>query len=115
MTSLTVGSRRSTPSTKSPDGDADSRFRTLVQSPLRAGILRYLNSRPNESFDVEALMQIFGRLRLDVYNCARELADFGVARVLPGPTPLYRAERPADPLMGELLDRFLERRAKIST
>ena len=33
--------------------DVDARFRTLVQSPLRAGILRYLASRPGESFDVE--------------------------------------------------------------
>ena len=60
--------------------DLDARFRTLVQSPLRAGILRYLNSRPDEAFDVESLMQTFGRLRLDVENCVRELADFGVAR-----------------------------------
>ena len=62
--------------------DPDARFRTLVQSPLRAGILRYLNSRPDTGFDVEALMQTFGRLRLDVENCVRELADFGVARML---------------------------------
>src|SRR6266567_3392447 len=75
--------------------DLDARFRTLVQSPLRAGILRYLNSRPGEAFDVEALMQTFGRLRLDVENCVRELADFGVARIVPGTTPAqYIADRP---------------------
>ena len=50
-----------------PDpSDLDARFRTLVQSPLRAGILRYLNSRTSEAFDVESLMQTFGRLKLDV-------------------------------------------------
>ena len=76
--------------------DADTRFRTLVQSPLRAGILRYLNSRPEEAFDVEALMQTFGRLKLDVENCVHELADFGVARLVPGTPPQYTAERPAD-------------------
>src|SRR5262245_3227792 len=74
--------------------DVDARFRTLVQSPLRAGILRYLNSRHHESFDVDSLMQIFGRLRLDVENCVQELAEFGVARVVPGYPPRYMAERP---------------------
>ena len=58
--------------------DLETRFRTLVQSPLRAGILRYLSARPDETFDVESLMQTFGRLRLDVENCVRELVDFGV-------------------------------------
>src|SRR5438132_12782860 len=75
--------------------DVDARFRTLVQSPLRAGILRYLSARPDETFDVESLMQTFGRLRLDVENCVRELADFGVARALPGTPIQYAADRPA--------------------
>src|SRR5689334_22713348 len=95
--------------------DLDTRFRTLVQSPLRAGILRYLNSRPDESFDVEALMQTFGRLRLDVDNCVRELADFGVVQTAPGNPVLYRAARPASDAMADLLDHFLERRATVST
>src|SRR6185369_6792099 len=76
--------------------DVETRFRTLVQSPLRAGILRYRNSRPDESFDVESLMQTFGRLKQDVDNCVRELADFGVARLVAGNPPRYLAERPAD-------------------
>ena len=42
--------------------DVETRFRALVQSPLRAGILRYLSARPEENFDVESLMQTFGRL-----------------------------------------------------
>ena len=46
--------------------DVETRFRTLVQSPLRAGILRYLSSRAVESFDIDSLMHAFGRLRLDV-------------------------------------------------
>jgi two-component system, NtrC family, nitrogen regulation response regulator NtrX len=99
-----------------PAVDLDTRFRTLVQSPLRAGILRYLHSRPQDSFDVDSLMQIFGRLRLDVDNCVRELVDFGVARLIPATTPpQYSAERPAPPAVGELLDAFLERRATVST
>jgi DNA-binding NtrC family response regulator len=92
----------------------DARFRTLVQSPLRAGILRYLNSRPGEAFDVEALMQTFGRLRLDVENCVRELADFGVAQASSDTPPRYCAERPNGAL-ADLLDHFLERRATVST
>jgi DNA-binding NtrC family response regulator len=95
--------------------DLDARFRTLVQSPLRAGILRYLNASPDQGFDVESLMQAFGRLRLDVENCVRELADFGVARVLPGSPSQYIAERPESDVLLDLLDTFLERRAAVST
>ena len=58
--------------------DAETRFQSLVQSPLRAAILRFLFARPEESFDVEALMQTFGRMRLDVENCIKELVAFGV-------------------------------------
>jgi DNA-binding NtrC family response regulator len=95
--------------------DLETRFRTLVQSPLRAGILRYLSARPDESFDVEALMQTFGRLRLDVENCVRELVDFGVAHATASRPQKYAAERPADEAVAELLDHFLERRATVST
>jgi DNA-binding NtrC family response regulator len=118
MDDLIFSARRATAAAavKTPDPpDLETRFRTLVQSPLRAGILRYLNSRPDEGFDVEALMQTFGRMRLDVENCVRELADFGVARVAPGNPPQYAAERPANPDTADLLDRFLERRANVST
>jgi DNA-binding NtrC family response regulator len=118
MDDLTFSARRASAaaSVRPPEGaDLDTRFRTLVQSPLRAGILRYLNSRPEESFDVESLMQTFGRLRLDVENCVRELVDFGVARVLDGTPTSYTAERPADEGLAEQLDHFLERRAAVST
>src|SRR5437660_8149226 len=84
--------------------DLDTRFRTLVQSPLRAGILRYLSARPDESFDVESLMQTFGRLRLDVENCVRELVDFGVARTVAGTPEQFMAERPTDEALIEQLD-----------
>jgi DNA-binding NtrC family response regulator len=95
--------------------DLDGRFRTLVQSPLRAGILRFLYANPDESFDIESLMSTFGRLRLDIENCLRELVDFGVARRLPGPPPRYQAARPERDAVAGLLDGFLERRAAIST
>jgi DNA-binding NtrC family response regulator len=92
----------------------DARFRTLVQSPLRAGILRYLAARTGESFDVESLMQTFGRLRLDVEHCVRELVDFGVARAAGAHPVRYAAARPADDGLAALLDHFLERRATVS-
>src|SRR5580704_16994427 len=107
-------SARATSRTAEP-ADLDTRFRTLVQSPLRAGILRYLSARPGESFVVESLMQTFGRLRLDVENCVRELADFGVAAAVPGNPVRYLAARPTNEAVGELLDHFLERRAAVST
>src|SRR5499433_1390930 len=96
--------------------DVETRFRTLVQSPLRAGLLRYLSARPEESFDVESLMQTFGRLRLDVENCVRELVDFGVAQVIPGSLPSrYMIDRPQNDALVDLLDQFLERRAAVSS
>jgi DNA-binding NtrC family response regulator len=96
--------------------DLETRFRSLVQSPLRAGLLRYISARPEESFDVESLMQTFGRLRLDVENCVRELVDFGVAAVVAASQPpRYMAERPTNDATVELLDHFLERRAMVST
>src|SRR6516162_8265681 len=101
MDDLTFSARRA--STAAPAvPDMDARFRALVQSPLRAGLLRYLSARPEESFDVEQLMQTFGRLRLDVENCVRELVDFGVARLVDGTPPRYGAERPADEALAEL-------------
>ncbi len=93
----------------------ETRFRTLVQSPLRAGLLRFLSARPDESFDVEALMATFGRMRLDVENCLNELVEFGVVRKHPGPPAGFRAARPENDTSARLLDTFLERRATVST
>ena len=119
MDDLTFSARRASAAavvrTAEP-ADLETRFRTLVQSPLRAGLLRYLSARPEESFDVESLMQTFGRLRLDVENCVRELVDFGVAQVIPGSVPSrYMIDRPQNDAMVDLLDQFLERRAAVSS
>ncbi len=84
-----------------------------MQSPLRAGILRFLAARPNESFDIEALMQAFGRMRLDVENCVGELVEFGVVRRQAGDPPKFIAGRPGQDPMARLLDKFLERRAAV--
>jgi len=111
MDDLTFSAKRASAAATAPDLDA--RFRSLVQSPLRAGILRYLSARSDESFGVEELMQTFGRLRLDVENCARELVDFGVAEQIPGDPPRYMHRR--TPQFADLLDQFMERRATVSS
>jgi DNA-binding NtrC family response regulator len=118
MDDLTFSARRASttaPARTAEPVDLETRFRSLVQSPLRAGILRYLSARPDESFDVETLMQTFGRLKLDVENCVRELVDFGVAQAIPGNPNRYMAERPVNDAIGDLLDHFLERRATVTT
>src|SRR5258706_14674958 len=106
MDDLIFSARRAgTATAKTPEPDAETRFRTLVQSPLRAGLLRYLSARPDESFDVESLMQTFGRLKLDVENCVRELVDFGVAQIVPGSNPgRFAIERPRSDAGAEFLD-----------
>jgi DNA-binding NtrC family response regulator len=96
-------------------GDVDSRFRTLVQSPLRAGLLRFLAARPDDSFDLDALMAAFGRMRLDVQNCVRELVDFGVTRRIHSDPERFSFARPTHPDALRLIDTFLERRATVST
>jgi DNA-binding NtrC family response regulator len=118
-----VGDELTLPSTQAagssprvaPGGaDRQTRFRTLVQSPLRAGILRYIFSQPDETFDVETLMRVFGRMRLDVDNCVGELVAYGVARRVPGTPVRYAASRPEAESVAGLLDDFLDRRAAIS-
>ena len=96
--------------------EMESRFQGLVQSPLRAAILRFLCARPDDAFDVESLMQTFGRLRLDVENCVRELVAFGVVRRTGGAhaSPKYQFVPPSSEVLRELLDSFLERRAHVS-
>jgi DNA-binding NtrC family response regulator len=93
-----------------------AKFQSLVQSPLRAGILRFIAARPDEVFDVEALMQAFGRMRLDVENCVRELVAFGIMKKPSGPgAPKYGFVQPDGDVLHDLLDDFLERRATVSS
>ena len=85
-----------------------------MQSPLRAGILRFLSARPSEQFDAEGIMQAFGRMRLDVENCLKELVESAWCAGSPAtrwPTrPRGSTPRSA---LGKLLDTFLERRATV--
>jgi DNA-binding NtrC family response regulator len=115
---VTLTSRRATAAAAprpEPPLDIEGRFRTLVQSPLRAGLLRFLSARAGESFDADTLMSTFGRMRLDIDNCLNELVDFGVVERLPSTPPKYSALRPERDAVARLLDTFLERRATIST
>jgi DNA-binding NtrC family response regulator len=98
-----------------PTEDLEAAFHTLVQSPLRAGLLRYLCARPGEAFELDVLMAAFGRLRLDVDNCLNELVTFGLVCRDPGPPARYRSVRPERNELAALVDRFMERRAAIST
>jgi DNA-binding NtrC family response regulator len=97
-----------------PPADDESRFRIVVQSPLRAGLLRFLNARPDETFEVESLMSTFGRMRLDIDNCLKELVAIGLVRVVGELPARYVAQRPERPTLASMLDAFLERRAAIS-
>ena len=96
--------------------DVQARFQALVQSPLRAAILRFLCARPDESFDLESLTQTFGRMRLDVENCIRELAGFGLAQPSAGNQgqARYAFAQPESEAVRDLLDHFLERRVTVS-
>ena len=86
---------------------ARTRFMALVQSPLRAGLLRYLGARPHDTYDIESLMQTFGRIRMDVANCLRELANGGVVRTVSADPVLYQLVRPSDPEFARFLEDFL--------
>ena len=94
--------------------DLPGRFKWLVQSPLRSGLIRYLHSRTSEAFSVEGFMQRFGRLQQDVENCLRELVAFGIARRAPGTPARYEAARPGDPAAARLLDGFLAEQGVVS-
>lgn len=111
---LNSGGARGALDRPGPGTPIEDSFKWLVQSPLRAGILRFLNARPDQVFDLEALMATFGRMRVDVENCVRELVESGTVRRGAGDPPMYGAARP-DPQspLAQLLDTFLERRTSV--
>jgi two-component system, NtrC family, response regulator HydG len=107
-----------TPTTVHPleqTDDVEVRFQALVQSPLRAGLLRFLALHRAETFDVPALMQTFGRMRLDVENCLGELVAFGaVAQDRHGEPAKYSFMQMDQEPIRSLVDQFLQRRAAVS-
>ena len=112
MDDVTFAARRASSGThRQEPTDLETRFKTLVQSPLRAGILRFLTARPGEAFDTDAIMQAFGRMRQDVDNCVNELVDFGVVQKVAGDPATYGAVKPENDPVAKLLEIFLEGRA----
>jgi len=106
---MTAADRRDAPA------DLESRFQALVQSPLRAGLLRFLRARPAEAFEIESLMQTFGRMRLDVENCVRELVAFGLAHKTGSPAHArYGFQAPVDPALAALIEEFFRSEATVS-
>jgi two-component system, NtrC family, response regulator AtoC len=110
---VTFAARRAREGSRPEPPDVEARFKLLVQSPLRAGILRFLCARPGESFDSDAIMQAFGRMRLDVDNCVNELVEFGVVKKFAGDRPTYGAQKPEQENIAKLLEIFLEGRANL--
>ena len=95
--------------------EVEQRFQTLVQSPLRSGLLRFLSTHPDQSFTVDSLMQSFGRMRLDIENCLRELVSFGVAEHAERDGgDLFAFHPPAAPAARALVDEFLQRRFPVT-
>ena len=109
MEPVTVSERRDVPT------ELEARFQALVQSPLRAGLLRFLRSRPGEAFDIESLMQTFGRMRLDVENCVRELVAFGlVQRTGTSAHARYTFHAPESDAVLNLLQDFFQARVAVT-
>jgi transcriptional regulator with PAS, ATPase and Fis domain len=95
--------------------DTELRFQALVQSPLRAGLLRHLAAHRDQQFAVPDLMQSFGRMRLDIENCLGELVGFGVAlRLDAAGGPAYCYQEPASAPARPLVEEFLTRRPPVT-
>jgi DNA-binding NtrC family response regulator len=88
-------------------GIARSRFRTLVQSPLRSALLRHLHGHPGASYDMDGLVESLGNLRADIENCVGQLVDHGFARAIPGARTRYEAAVPAELGASDVLEEFL--------
>ena len=84
-----------------------TRFKALVQSPLRAALLRHFHRQPHQSFDVDGLVQAFGHLPADIEACVGQLVDHGVVVQLATTPPRFQALLPADPMSRETIEEFL--------
>ena len=84
-----------------------AKFRGLVQSPLRATLLRHLHDRPEQIFTLDGLVQAVAGIPLDIVNCIRQLTAHGYAQQLPGMPPRYVAGVPPDPASRRVLEEFL--------
>jgi DNA-binding NtrC family response regulator len=86
---------------------AGQRFRSLVASPLRAELVRFLHAHREEIFEIETLMGALGCMRGDAERCLEALVSFGIARRIVSGVPRYGAARPSMPAVERLLADFL--------
>jgi DNA-binding NtrC family response regulator len=93
---------------RGPEADLERRFQLMLKSPLRAAILRFMTSRPNQVVTVDTLMQTFGRLRQDVEGCLSQLVEVGAVRRLTGVPPGYTAQPAGRGPLGAALAEFLQ-------
>ena len=89
--------------------DRSDRFTALIQSPLRASLLRHLHQRPEVRFSLDALAQHFARLPQDVQNCLDDLVEAGLVRASEG---WFEAENSGG--WGPLIDALLKRPVRTS-
>ena len=89
--------------------DRSDRFTALIQSPLRASLLRHLHQRPEARFSLDALAQHFARLPQDVQNCLDDLVEAGLVRASDG---WFEAENSGG--WGPLIDALLKRPVRTS-
>jgi DNA-binding NtrC family response regulator len=108
MHDLTYDAQRELQARPDPT-DLERRFRIMIKSPLRAGILRYLVSRKNQPVEPEMLMQTFGRLRQDVESCLSQLGELGLIRKVPGPTVSYTMAPLGKGSLASVVEQFLEK------
>jgi DNA-binding NtrC family response regulator len=102
-----VSSRPFVATDAAPASPAALRFQSLVASPLRAELLRFLHAHPRETFEIETLMGALGCMRADVERCLEALAGAGVVRRWSGVSPRFGAARPAHAVIDRLLSEFL--------
>ena len=89
--------------------DRSERFDLLIQSPLRAALLRHLHQRPECRFELDTLAQHCARLPQDVKNCLDVLIEAGLVREGEG---WYAAESGGG--WGPAIDVFLRRPQRTS-
>jgi DNA-binding NtrC family response regulator len=85
------------------------RFESLVNSPLRASLLRFLFARRDGTFEIETLTAALGCMRADAERCLDALVAAGLVQRRMSGTIHYGAATPAHPMLARLLTDFLAR------
>jgi transcriptional regulator with PAS, ATPase and Fis domain len=83
-------------------------FNHLVQSPLRARLLRHLHQHAGQSFDLPTLVLALGSMPHDLEACLRSLLEADVARIVPGTPVRYAALSPPSAPQRLMLQEYLD-------